>query len=149
MPGSLCLYALSTFLLCFRWRPYFSPQAFSQDTIRRHYEAAEAHKRAGNGAAAESEFIAILAEGYDRLGNIYLAQKAYEKAVTALEAAALSRPEAPESLINLAVAYFKAGQFEKAFEPLRRELAAIRQRKRAPHAGKDVFHARRVRQGRG
>src|SRR5262245_32566558 len=97
--------------------------ALSQDTIRRHYEAAEAHKRAGNLAVAEAEFIAILAEGYDRLGNIYLAQKSYEKAVTALEAAALSRPESPVSRMTLAVAYFKAGRYEKASDPLRRALA--------------------------
>src|SRR5215813_4229578 len=99
-------------------RPFF------QDTIKQHYEAAEAHKRAGNLAAAETEFAAILAEGYGRLGKIYLAQKAYEKAATALEAAALSRPEAPEALIDLAVAYFRAGQYEKASEPLRRALAS-------------------------
>jgi tetratricopeptide (TPR) repeat protein len=96
--------------------------AFSQDTIRQHYEAAEAHKRARNLTAAEAEFAAILAEGYGRLGKIYLAQKAYEKAATALEAAALSRPAAPEALIDLAVAYFNAGQYEKASEPLRRAL---------------------------
>jgi len=100
----------------------FAPPFF-QDTIKQHYEAAEAHKRAGNLAAAEAEFAAILAEGYGRLGKIYLAQKAYEKAVTALEAAALTRPEAPEALIDLAVAYFRAGQYEKASEPLRTALA--------------------------
>ena len=60
----------------------FAPPFF-QDTIKQHYEAAEAHKRAGNLAAAEAEFAAILAEGYGRLGEIYMAQKAYEKAVTA------------------------------------------------------------------
>lgn len=97
--------------------------SFPQDTIKRHYEAAEAHKRAGNLKAAEAEFAAILAEGYGRLGKIYLAQKAYEKAVTALESAALYRPEAPETLIDLAVSYFKAGQYEKASEPLNRALA--------------------------
>src|SRR5215813_11994534 len=100
----------------------FAPPFF-QDTIKQHYEAAEAHKQAGNLAAAEAEFAAILAEGYGRLGKIYLAQKAYEKAVTVLEAAALSRPEAPEALIDLAVAYFRAGQYEKASEPLRKALA--------------------------
>src|SRR5215475_1865735 len=100
----------------------FAPPFF-QDTIKQHYEAAEAHKRAGNPAAAEAEFAAILAEGYGRLGKIYLAQKAYEKAAPALEAAALSRPEAPEALIDLAVAYFGAGKYEKASEPLRKALA--------------------------
>jgi tetratricopeptide (TPR) repeat protein len=96
---------------------------FSQDAIRQRYEAAEAHKRAGNLTAAEAEFAAILAEGYGKLGKIYLAQRAYEKAATALESAALSRPETPEALIDLAVAYFRAGEYEKASESLRKALA--------------------------
>src|SRR5262249_14942607 len=96
---------------------------YPQDSIRRHYETAEAHRRAGDLAAAEAEFIAILAEGYGRLGKIYLAQKAYEKAVTALEAAALNQPDSQEALIDLSIAYFDAGQYEKAFDPLRRALA--------------------------
>ena len=122
---------------------------FSQDTIRQHYEAAEAHRRAGNLAAAEAEYIAILAEGYGRLGKIYLAQKAYEKAVTALEAAALARPGAPEALIDLAIAYFEAGQYEKASEPLRRELDRNPNSAAARHMlGKTYVHARRVCQGR-
>ena len=117
----------------------FSP-AFSQDTIKRHYEAAEAHKRTGNPTAAEAEFAAILAEGYGKLGKIYLAQKAYEKAVTALEAAALSRPESPESLIDLAIAYFKAGRYEKASEPLNRAIARNPQNVDARHMmGKTHF----------
>src|SRR5262245_12970248 len=87
---------------------------FSQDTIRQHYEAAEAHRRAGNLAAAEAEFIAILAEGYGRLGKIYLAQKAYEKAVPALQAAALAHHDVPGAIIDLAIAYFEAGQYENA-----------------------------------
>ena len=36
-----------------------------RDTIRAHYEAAEAKRRAGNLVAAETEYAAILAEGYD------------------------------------------------------------------------------------
>jgi tetratricopeptide (TPR) repeat protein len=94
-----------------------------QDSIRRHYETAEAHRRAGDLAAAEAEFTAILAEGYDRLGKIYLAQKAYEKAAQALEAAAINQPDSQEALIDLSIAYFDSGQYEKAFEPLRRALA--------------------------
>jgi len=113
---------------------------FPQDTIRQHYEAAEAHKRAGNLTAAEAEYVAILAEGYGKLGKIYLAQKTYEKAVTTLEAAALSRPEAPETLIDLAVAYFNTGQYEKASEPLRRALALNPQSADARHMlGKTWF----------
>ena len=50
----------------------------TQDSIRRHYETAEARRRAGDLAAAEAEFTAILAEGYSRLGKIHLAQKSTE-----------------------------------------------------------------------
>src|SRR5215475_14440417 len=94
-----------------------------QDSIRRHYETAETRRRAGDLAAAEAEFIAILAEGYGRLGKIYLAQKAYEKAAQALEAAALNQSDSQEALIDLSIAYFDAGEYEKAFDPLRRALA--------------------------
>ena len=38
-----------------------------QDTLRQHYEAAEAQRLAGNLGAAEAEYSAILAEGYGRL----------------------------------------------------------------------------------
>ena len=44
------------------------------DLFRKHYEAANAAHRAGNYAAAEAEFKAILAESYERLGKIYSAQ---------------------------------------------------------------------------
>src|SRR5262252_10991161 len=117
----------------------FAPPFF-QDTIKQHYEAAEAHKRAGNLAGAEAEFTAILAEGYGRLGKIYLAQKAYEKAAQALEAAAINQPDSQEALIDLAIAYFDAGQYDKAFEPLRRILALNPQSVSARHMlGKTWF----------
>ena len=95
----------------------------TQDSIRRHYETAEARRRAGDLAAAEAEFTAILAEGYSRLGKIHLAQKSYEQAVTALEAAALNQPDSSDILIDLAIARFDAGQYEKASAPLQKLLA--------------------------
>src|SRR5262249_1892400 len=129
---------LSSFLIPFACLLVAIPD--SQDSIRQHYEAAEPHRRAGNPAAAEAEFVAILAEGYGRLGKIHLAQKAYEKAVTALESAVLYRPESQEALIDLAIAYFDAGQYEKAFEPLRKILALNPQSVSALHMlGKTWF----------
>src|SRR3982751_2616643 len=88
------------------------------DSLRQHYEAAEAYRRAGNLAAAETEFKAILAEGYGKLGKIYSAQKAYGEATTALESAALYRPDNQEVLIDLAIAYFDTGQYQKALAPV-------------------------------
>src|SRR5262245_19027177 len=95
-----------------------------QDPLRQHYDAAEAHRRAGNLAAAEAEFTAILAEAYSRLGKIHTAQKTYAKAISDFEAAALHQPDSQEILVGLAIAYFDAGQYEKAFEPLGKALAS-------------------------
>src|SRR5689334_3361288 len=82
-----------------------------QDPIQRHYEAAEAQRRAGNLAAAESEYVEILRESYARLGKIYLAQKEYAKAIAALESANQLQGNSDEVLINLAIAYFNAEQY--------------------------------------
>ena len=38
-----------------------------QDTIRQHYKLAEAARQAGDLDTAESEYFAILGEGYQRL----------------------------------------------------------------------------------
>src|SRR6266545_4085796 len=111
-----------------------------QDPLRRHYDAAEAHRRAGNLAAAEAEFTAILTEAYSRLGKIHTAQKAYAKAISDFEAAALNQPDSQEILVGLAIAYFDAGQYEKAFEPLGKALAGNPQSADAHHMlGKTHF----------
>ncbi|HEX8474108.1 MAG TPA: tetratricopeptide repeat protein [Pyrinomonadaceae bacterium] len=114
------MYLRSTLLpLLFLLVVFQSPQ----DSLRQHYEAAEAARRTGNLPAAENEFRAILAEAYTRLGEIYSAQKDYSNAVATLEAAALYRADAPDALVALAVAYFNTAQYERAFEPLRKALA--------------------------
>ena len=92
-----------------------------EDTIRQHYEAAEAQRLAGNLLAAESEYKAILQEGYQRLGEVFLAEEDYRRALTALEPAAEYRPTSPV-LINLAIAYFGTAQYQKALEAARKAL---------------------------
>jgi tetratricopeptide (TPR) repeat protein len=94
-----------------------------QDAIRRHYEAAEVQRRAGDLAAAETEYTAILAEGYGKLGKIFSAGKRYNEAVAALEAAVRLNPESEEALLDLSIAYFDAGAYRKALEPSGRALA--------------------------
>src|SRR5688572_24256623 len=94
-----------------------------QDSIRKHYQAAESHRLAGNLAGAELEFTAILAEAYCRLGKIHSTQKQYQEAITMLESAAARAPNSQEVLLDLAIAYFDAGQHRKALEPLRKLLA--------------------------
>jgi tetratricopeptide (TPR) repeat protein len=102
-------------LLVFVWQ---SPQ----DIIRQHYESAEAQRLAGNLTAAESEYNAILAEGYERIGEVFLASDDYKRALTALEPAARYRPNSPSVQIDLAIAYFGVGQYDKALEPSRKAL---------------------------
>ena len=110
----------STIISCFLFLlVYQSPQ----DTIRQHYEAAEAARLAGNLDAAESEYAAILGEGYERLGRIYSARSDYQLALTVLEAAQSYRPNSPEVLVDLAIAYFGAQQYEKALVPASKALA--------------------------
>jgi tetratricopeptide (TPR) repeat protein len=94
-----------------------------QGNIRRHYDAAEAARRAGNFDAAEREYAAILAEGYAQLGRIYSAENRYSEAVETLEAAARYAPDSVATLVDLAIAYFDSGQYRKALEPLARAVA--------------------------
>src|SRR5215831_2471593 len=79
-----------------------------QDPIQRHYAAAEAQRTAGNLAAAESEYTAILSESYPRLGKIYLAEKDYARAIGALEGAKQHQANSDDVLVDLAIAYFNA-----------------------------------------
>src|ERR1044071_3952360 len=88
------------------------------DLFRKHYEAANAAHRAGNYAAAEAEFKAILAEAYERLAKIYSAEGKYQAAIEAFESANVARPTSPEDLIDLSIAYFHASQYPKAIDPL-------------------------------
>jgi tetratricopeptide (TPR) repeat protein len=93
-----------------------------QDRLQKHYEAAEAQARAGNFAGAESEYTAILAEGYRAVGRIYSTQHKHKQAIAAVEAAALYQPAA-ETLSDLAITYFEAGLFDKALQPLTQSIA--------------------------
>jgi tetratricopeptide (TPR) repeat protein len=112
----------------------------SQSSIRKHYEAAEAQRSAGNLAAAESEYAAVLAEAYGSLGKIYSAEKRYTEAVEALESAARYRPDSQDVLVDLSIAYFDAGQYRQALTPAGKALALNPQSVGAHHmAGKTYF----------
>jgi tetratricopeptide (TPR) repeat protein len=111
-----------------------------QDLIQRHYEAAEAQRRAGNLAAAEKEYAAILNEGYARLGKICLAEKEYEKAIAAFESANHFAANSDDLMIDLAIAYFNAEQYDKALDAARKVLSRNTQSVGAHHmAGKSYF----------
>src|ERR1043165_5025741 len=94
------------------------------DLFRKHYEAANAAHRAGNYAAAEAEFKAILGEAYERLGRIYSAEGKYQASIEAFESANTTRPASTDALIDLSIAYFHVNQFPKGVEPLQRAIAA-------------------------
>ena len=114
------MYLRSTLLPLLLLTVALHPPQQRQNTIRSHYEAAEARRRAGDRAGAEAEYGAILAEGYSRLGKIYTAQKNYKSAVEALEAAARYKPVSADVLIDLSIAYFDAGQYTQALEAAER-----------------------------
>jgi tetratricopeptide (TPR) repeat protein len=94
-----------------------------QDALSQHYEAAEANRRAGKIVEARAEYRATLAEGYNRLGKINSALKEYKEAVQAFQSAGAYGTDSAQALVDLAIAYFDAGQFNDAFEPLRKALA--------------------------
>ena len=77
-----------------------------QDTVQKHFQAADAQRRAGNPAGAEKEYEAVLAEGYGKLGKVYAAEKRYQPAISALESARLYGPDSQEVLIDLQVCGF-------------------------------------------
>jgi tetratricopeptide (TPR) repeat protein len=114
-----------------------------QDRLKQHYEAAEAQARAGNFAGAETEYTAILAEGYRAVGRIYSAQQKHKQAIAAVEAAALYQPASDETLSDLAITYFEAGLFDKALQPLHRAIA-VNPQNRTAHSllGKTYFALR-------
>ncbi len=111
-----------------------------QDTIRKHYEAAESYRTAGNLPGAEGEFAAILAEGYLRLGKIHSAQGQYKEAIETFDTSLSYRPDSETVLVELAIAHFGAAQYEKGIEPLRKALARNPQNVAAHHVlGKTYF----------
>jgi tetratricopeptide (TPR) repeat protein len=110
------------------------------DSIRRHYESAEAARRAGNLSVAEARYRDILSVAYHKLGRIHSAQSDYQRALTTLETAATYSPRSTEVLVDLSIAYFNAGQYRKAVEPLDRALASDARSVAAHHMlGKSYF----------
>src|SRR4030081_2061911 len=111
-----------------------------QDKLKQHYEAAEAQARAGNFAGAETEYTAILAEGYRAVGRVYSAQQKHKQAIAAIEAAALYQPASDETLSDLAITYFEAGLFDKALQPLK-QAVGVNPKNPTAHAmlGKTYF----------
>jgi tetratricopeptide (TPR) repeat protein len=94
----------------------------ASDTIRQRYEAAEAARAAGDLKKAEVEYTAILAEGYERLGQISLAKEDPENAAIALESAIVYRPNSAASQISLAIAYFDLEKYDRVVDLSRKVL---------------------------
>jgi tetratricopeptide (TPR) repeat protein len=110
--------------------------------------AAEAGLRAGDAAAAETEYRVALAEGHRlmalppaergviegrveaaiahawfNLGVLHAQARRFADAAAMFAETARMQPEFPQVQYSLGVSYFNAGAFEKAAEPLARALA--------------------------
>ncbi|HKG60461.1 MAG TPA: tetratricopeptide repeat protein [Pyrinomonadaceae bacterium] len=109
--------ALSLIILSFLLPPFNSPQ---DTTLGQRYEAAQELVRAGKLAEAETELKAILAAQYRRLMKTYGALMNRGPALEAAEAAANYQSTDNDLLIELAMAYLEAAQFDKALDPLLR-----------------------------
>lgn len=109
--------ALSLIILSFLLPPLsFNPP--QEATLAQRYEAAQELVRAGKLAEAETELKAILAAQYRRLMKIEGALTKRELALEAAETAANYQPTDSDLLIEVAMSYLEAAQFNKALDPL-------------------------------
>jgi tetratricopeptide (TPR) repeat protein len=116
--------------------PFQTPR----DSIRIHYEKAEASRGRGDLAGAENEYKAILGEAYIKLGKVSAALPNYPESVSALEAGVTYQPESDEALIDLAIAYFHVQTFDKALGPLNKAISRNPNSSAAHHMlGKTYF----------
>lgn len=109
--------ALSLIILSLLLPPLsFNPP--QDTTLAQRYEAAQELVRAGRLAEAETELKSILAAQYRRLMKTYGALSKREPALEAAEAAASYQATDSDNLIEVAMAYLEAAQFDKALDPL-------------------------------
>ena len=106
-----------------------------QDSLRQHSEAADAQRRAGNLAAAEREYTAVLAEGYAKLGKVYSAEKNYQQARSALESAISYQPDSQVALIDQQSLTSMQSNMKKLSSRWYGHRQQSSERRRAPHVG--------------
>ena len=111
-PMALSLIVLSLLLSPLPLNP---PQ---ETTLAQRYEAAQELARTGKLTEAETELKAILAAQYRRLIKLDAALMNRARALEAAEAAANYQSTDSDLLIELAMAYLEAAQFDKAIDPL-------------------------------
>lgn len=104
----------------------------ANDSIQRHYKAAQDYYNAGKPVEAVAEYKSALGDGYAGLGRILLAEGEYQKAVKALDRAVADGNAAEATLIDLATACFYVQQYEQAIDPLRKALT-VNPRSAAAH----------------
>lgn len=109
---ALCLIILSLLL------PPLSFNSPQDKTLAQRYEAAQELVRAGKLAEAETELKSIVAAQYRRLMKTYAALMKREAALEAAEAAANYQSNDTDLLIEMAMVYLEAAQFDKAVDPL-------------------------------
>lgn len=96
----------------------------ANDSIQRHYKAAQDFYSAGKSDKAVAEYKTALGESYGGLGKILLAEGEYQRAFKALDRAVSSHNVSESVLIDFATACFYIQQYEKAIGPLQKALAA-------------------------
>ncbi|HSE98047.1 MAG TPA: tetratricopeptide repeat protein, partial [Blastocatellia bacterium] len=110
-----------------------------ENSIEKHYRAAQGFHNAGKVKEAEAEYRAALGEAYYQLGRVLLAAGEYQNAVKSLDRAATNGSVSETALIDLAAAYFHTQQYEKAVEPLGQTLVANPRSLAARHLLGKVF----------
>src|SRR4051794_34684405 len=111
--------------LAYALAPILFLSSFVQDSttsIQQRLKLADQHRKIGKVTEAEAEYKRALFEAYAVLGKVLNAEGEYERAIRALERAAPDS-KSEKGLVDLAIAYFYAGQYEKAFGPLEQALA--------------------------
>ncbi len=103
--------------LCLIILAFFSFNSPQDKTLAQRYEAAQELVRAGKLAEAETELRSILAAQYRRLIKIEAALSKREQSLEVAEAAA-NYQSTDSDLIEMAMAYLEAAQFDKALDPL-------------------------------
>jgi tetratricopeptide (TPR) repeat protein len=114
-----------------------------EDSLQRHYKAAQNLQNAGRPNEALVEYRAALGEAYAHMGTLLLAQEDYAKASKAFALAVANGNSSETILMNQATAYFYIQEYEKALASLQQVLAGNSRSHAAHHLlGKVYFMLR-------
>jgi tetratricopeptide (TPR) repeat protein len=84
------------------------------DAVEQHFGAAQTYQLAGDYEKAAAEYRATIARALQRLGNLRVSQGKYADGIELLTAAAQVEPLYVDAGIDLAIAHFYGGDFQKS-----------------------------------